>query len=79
MEIVPKPAELTRTVMDFRMEPQFIYINPYAGIRGVDIDGFDYSCGACGVVVVESSNRGMIVGMVLRCSKCRSHNELRGL
>lgn len=78
MEIVPKPMGSTRSVMDFQMVPQFYYINPYAGIRGGDISGFDYSCGACGVVIVESSRRGMIVGMVLRCSKCRSYNELRG-
>ena len=78
MEIIPSPEKNTAAVLDFQMQPNFCYINPYAGIRGSEEDSFDYTCGACGVVVAESSPRGSIRGMVIRCSNCRSYNELRG-
>lgn len=78
MEVVPEPEKFTVAVIDLHIKPEFFYVNPYAGVRGGDMSGFDYSCGACGVVIVESSGRGRIIGMVFRCSKCRSYNMLRG-
>lgn len=77
MEVVGRP-DAEATVLNFEIEPIFAFLNPYAGAIGEAVDGTDYICGACGVVIAERAERGNVINIVFRCSRCRSFNVLRG-
>jgi len=78
MEVIPRPDAGSASVFVIQVPPAFYKINPYAGFDGSNLNGVDYLCGACGVVIAESMSRGSISGMVLKCSKCKSYNSVRG-
>ncbi|MNJ58121.1 hypothetical protein D3C77_537420 [compost metagenome] len=79
LEILSGRAVEGKSVLDFtRMTPNNFAVNPYVAISSGRLDGADYICGACSVVLAEGVLRGAIVGMVLRCPKCKSYNQLQG-
>ncbi|MDO7927770.1 hypothetical protein Q6A51_13320 [Pseudomonas sp. KFB-139] len=76
LEVIPSPKNGTASVI--AAKPSFIKINPYVCIKSYDFDGSDYLCGACGVILAESTNRGRISNLVIKCSSCGCHNSVRG-
>ena len=66
LEVISKPSEGTRTIMEPKVGPAF---------KG---DGdTDYICGKCGTVLAEKMRKGQvqIKNIVVRCPKCGQYNE----
>jgi len=64
LEIILKPSEGTRTVMEPKVVPA------YNG------DGdTDYICGKCGALLADKIRKGQVQNIVVRCPKCGQYNE----
>ena len=64
LNIVAKPPEGSRTVIECKVSPAF---------RGEG--DTDYICGDCGTLIAEKMRRGQIKNIVVRCPKCGQYNE----
>ena len=64
LNIIPKPSEGTRTVIESKVSPAF------KGEANVD-----YICGSCGALIAEKVHRGQIRNIVVHCPKCGQYNE----
>jgi len=64
LNIISKPREGTRTVIESKVSPAF------KGEGDVD-----YICGNCGALIAEKVRRGQIRNIVVHCLKCRHYNE----
>lgn len=75
MELIPKPDPKESTIL-IKTGPNFATKNPYAFIVGAG--EIDYICGACGVTLAASVERGQIANMALKCAACKCFNAIRG-
>ena len=64
LNIIPKPREGTRTVIESKVSPAF------KGEGDVD-----YICRNCGAILAEKVYRGQIRNIVVHCPKCGQYNE----
>lgn len=79
LEVLSRRAVEGKSIFDAsQMKPSNFATNPYVVISVCSKDGADYICGACSVVLAEGVLRGRIVGLILRCPKCKSYNQLQG-
>jgi len=68
LEIIPKPAKDTRTVL--YTDNKIIFF------KGGGSD--NYYCGCCDYLLCESITRTQIQNIVLKCPECSAYNELKG-
>ncbi len=68
LEVIPKPLENTRSVIEFE--------NIGNRITGESADGVTLICGECGSILVEKLNRNQIRNIVIRCPSCKSYNNV---
>ena len=64
LNIVPKPAQGTRTLIESKISPAF---------KGEGET--NYVCGNCGAVLAEKVRPGQIKNIVVLCPKCGKYNE----
>ena len=64
LNIVPKPPEGTRTVIESKVSPVF---------KGEG--DLDYRCGNCGTILAEKMRQGQIKNIIVHCPKCGQYNE----
>jgi len=64
LNIIPKPREGSRTVIESKVSPAF---------KGEG--DMDYICGNCGALIAENVHRGQIRNIVVHCPKCGQYNE----
>jgi len=64
LNVIPKPSEGTRTVIESKVSPAF---------KGEGDS--DYICGNCGAVLAEKIRRGQIKNIVIHCPKCGQYSE----
>lgn len=64
LNIVPKPPEGTRIVIEPKGSPAF---------KGEG--DLDYRCGNCGTILAEEVRQGQIKNIIVHCPKCGDHNE----
>jgi hypothetical protein len=60
------PDPKTNTILDLKL------MGDTPAFKGTG--GTDYSCGACGAVLIEGSEPGQVSSMVLKCS-CGAFNQ----
>lgn len=79
LEVLSRRAVEGKSIFDAaQMMPSNFAVNPYVVISMCVSGGDDYICGACSVVLAEGVLRGNIAGLVMRCPKCKSYNQLHG-
>lgn len=64
LNVIPKPPEGTRTVIESKVSPAF---------KGEG--DCDYTCGNCETILAEKVRRGQIKNIVVHCPKCGQYNE----
>lgn len=66
MRVIPEPAPKTRSVL-------------MPGFKGAALksDGpLDFTCGQCGITLLESMERNQVQLIVIRCGGCGAFNEI---
>ena len=71
MRIIPEPEKGTRSVL----VPSATAVPVIKG-SGAGAGDPSYSCGSCGLVLVETVQADSIVNFVFRCPKCRAYSEV---
>lgn len=69
LRVISAPAgALIRQTAKGKLEGQTL-------ISGEEPDQPSYTCGACGHVLIERTNLGMISGATLECPACQAYNH----